>query len=170
MKHCAIAPIAGGSATPTAAPDWKLTPQDRAEPDRYLLSLAPDDDSHDLGSVPVVLRVVGRVDVAVHARNGLGEAHVSLHATGPIRSSVKVHRGIAVCPRIRTGLASLKSTVRQDFPYGPGGYVHQAGRAALAERRRSWSDMGSEVGCGVLVVVPGPVHSNDELDQFIVLD
>lgn len=29
-----------------------------------------------------VLRVVGGVDAAVHARNGLGEAHVPLQATG----------------------------------------------------------------------------------------
>lgn len=54
----------------------------RHQPDRHGLGLAANDGPHDQRPVPVVLRVVGGVDTAVHARNGLGEAHVPLQATG----------------------------------------------------------------------------------------
>jgi hypothetical protein len=47
------------------------------------VGLGAHDGSDDLGPVAVVLRLVGGVDIDVHARGGLGEGDVPLQTAGP---------------------------------------------------------------------------------------
>src|SRR4051794_32070384 len=57
----------------------------RHEPDRHGFCLGANDGTHDLGTIPVVLGVVGRIDGGVHTWgcSGFGEGHVPFQASGP---------------------------------------------------------------------------------------